>query len=267
MWSWITGTAIPKLREWGETFRDDILPWIQAMVDRLRTFRDDMAPKVAGVVERLQNLFAKLREAWEKITAVYQESLGPALGRLVEALGLSESSAGDMVGVNLYAWLEGVLMIITGLVDWFSWLVDVATPFVELVGDLVSLQIENFSKIVDLVTALVEALKGFEIPDWMKDLGEIFEGLTGVDIPDWLKPGSPPPLANAIRDISAAVRDLPPLEFGVEANAGAPVMAAAGARAGAGGAARQVTITGPIHVHGVEDGQSLIEQLTEMARG
>jgi hypothetical protein len=85
-------------------------------------------------------------------------------------------------------------------------------------------------------------VRGFKIAwEWVKRLTlEWLNFSTAlskpISIPDWLKPGSPPPLADGLRDIASAIKDMPSLDevFRMPIVSGLGP-AGAGAAAGGGG--------------------------------
>lgn len=111
-----------------------------------------------------------------------------------------------------------------------------------------ALAFQGIAWAVEQVSAGVKTVIG-----WFDSLGDKLDGL---DIPDWLKPGSPPPLAFALRDIKRGLQGLPSMDEAFGFNAGSP-MALAGV-GGGGGSSITVNI-GDVSATATTDGDPVEE--------
>jgi hypothetical protein len=252
--------AIGEVSSWFEElangFREGFSPFTDNVMPRLQQFYEDIQPRLAEAMESLRGLGDKLREAWERIGALFDEKLGPALNRLAEALGINTGEAGgfgellgQIVASGLIGALEGALLLLEGALI-------VVTGAIELFTFVVEAFVTGLETVVSVADGVLDAV------------GKIaggFERLTGIDLPDWLEPGSPPPLANALRDIGDAIERLPDMDFNFDAGVIGTFQPALVGSVASGGTS--ITIAGDIVLHGVQDGRSLIEELTELARG
>lgn len=109
-----------------------------------------------------------LQPVFEALVTFWTETLGPTLSDLATMI----------LDVLLAAWVA--------LTDALNAAAEVVLPLVATAFDTIGAGIGT-------------------VIGWIKTLTE---KLAAVEIPEWLKPGSPPPLAFALRDISAAMSDL-----------------------------------------------------------
>jgi len=243
LFTWIIKTAIPTLRRWGSAFRIGLLPHLKAVWERLKEFSETIGPKVSGAWD-------KIRRAGDRLRRVYEQHLKPALDRLSEALGISTEEGegfwlviGNIAGFLLEVGLESLINTVTVAVDGLVLAIDVVSVVVEGL-------VLNFSMWVDVIAQLIERINELS----GMSIAEIFEELTGVEIPGWLEPGSPPPLATALRDIREQLQRMPDMQLKIGA-----VAAAAGAGDRSQGS-QVVTMYGP-RFEGVQNPGDLFTEL------
>jgi hypothetical protein len=216
----------------------------------------------------------ELKPALEGTWKILRRDLGElwqALKDLAEALGLVDGEmgkvnpdfefAGQVLGDVLVTGIKLAAITLHNLLDVLTWMTDKITEAIEIAKALGS----QLKVMFDHPRETLKALNDL--------LAEFLNGLADAVIPDWLKPGSPTPFETGLRGIADALRKMPEFKLGVETpDLGAlqPALAGGGeapSLAGAGGERTTVQFYGPVTVEGVQDGEGLLNDLTEMARG
>jgi hypothetical protein len=250
-WTWIKETAIPVLQRWGRAFARGIQPHLERMQEALADFQENLGPK-------LQRIWDKLSEVWDRISKVVMEKLWPAFQDLLEALGLTDESVegafgsfGDLIGQFLEYELDGLIILISAALDGLVLALDLCSKVIE--GWILLL-----TEIFNVATDVIEVIE--DVAEKVKEFAGAIEEVTGLELPDWLKPGSPPPLYYALRDIGKAMdalsgKELP--DFGG--------MGPDAANGGAGGNSSGVTLYGPVILEDVQDGRGFLESLQALA--
>lgn len=172
-----------------------------ARLDNFEGAADAAAEAVGGglgnAAEGLKRSFlVELMQRLGEEFAPMLERLNAAFVRIAEALGFTGENM-DLVSVAV----DALMLLLTPLIG------------------LIEFNVTLFEKWSAAIETLV---------NWIKEAGISFEGwgdgLKGLadKIPDWLKPGSPPPLAFALRDIKAGLQALPSMDDAFGFNAGSP---------------------------------------------
>jgi hypothetical protein len=258
-WNWINGVAIPTLQRWGRAFMRGLQPHLEKMQGTLTKFKEDLGPK-------LQKIWAKLLEAWDKISDTIMTKLWPAIQNLLEALGITDEnveglfgSLGELAGFLLEVGLGVLLGTITFALDALVLAIEAGSMIIEGL-------VLNFTLWADALASVINEIDRLS----KMSVTEIFEEFTGIELPTWLEPGSPPPLYYALRDIGKAMdlvagKELPGFDMGLPdgtmSNLGRSVDRSMSAQDNM----PSVVLYGPVYVEGVQDGQGLIEELQALA--
>jgi phage-related minor tail protein len=149
--------------------------------------------------------------------AVFTDTIGPAMALISDALKrINIALGGTGEGVDTVSFALSALESLLGVV---------------ISGiQFAALAMQGLAAGVEFVSGAISTVLG-----WIDALGD---KLAKLEIPDWLKPGSPPPLANALGDIKKGLQSLPSLEDAFTAGGGSPA-----ALAGVGGGGQSSTIT------------------------
>jgi phage-related minor tail protein len=183
----------------GQEINDLLSGAFQAALPGIQAFAEQAGPLISTFVDRLGPAF---------------EFAGDALIQMAEGLGLvGEGSVG--VSASLAAFegiLNAVLFVVEGtagairiaaeVIDFFADGIRMATDLTDQFGQIASLVWESIKLGIEGVTNVISGV--------ISGIGSVADTLGGLGdvIPDWLKPGSPPPLANALDDIKSSLGGL-----------------------------------------------------------
>jgi hypothetical protein len=189
-------------------------------------------------------LFPRVTELTQRLAAVWQEKVVPALERAgIQLEGDFIPALGDFL---VYA-IGLVITNIEYFIDVLEWL----EPAIVSVIDAVAW-------VIDLFT------------EWRRVTADLMRSISNLSLPPWLTPGSPTPLELGVRGINDAMdemarKQLPSLSrgFGI-ANPLQPAVAGAGAAGGGGGELIRLEV--PVILDGREVGYGAIEGTLEALR-
>lgn len=173
----------------------------QSMPDIINLFDNVLGPAIQKFGAGAGPIFSDFAEKLSKTIGPAMELINDALKRINIALGGTGEKT-DIVNVALGV-LQGLLdAVIFGI-------------------QATAIAFQGIAWAIEQVTAGIKTVMG-----WFDSLGDKMGGL-GDKIPDWLKPGSPPPLAFALRDIKRGLQALPSMDEAFGFSGGSP-MALAG---------------------------------------
>lgn len=172
-----------------QKFASDILPiivnWATIALARIKEFRDSAILWFQEFRDRAQPIIEqfviRFQEAWAQAGPLVTDALqriGAAFAEITAAMGGTEEQTDGMTTA-----LDTLQQVLDAVV--------IAVQAAALVLQGVAWGIEKISEATKIATGLLD------------NLAKIFT-LVGNKVPDILKPGSPPPLANAMRDIANA---------------------------------------------------------------
>lgn len=203
-----------------------------------------VTPLLSNLGSLVREILPPMVERFREFAGDLSGTLGPAMvliedawNRIVVAFGGSPediTAAGVAVGA-LGAILDGVVTVVQGF----------------------ALAMQGVAWAVEKVNEAIQIGKGL----W-DQYTTIFEKLHGVELPAWLKPGSPPPLENALRGITAAQRDLNEL-----GGVNVPVSGGPGNRQLNGQAAPKFSLFSTIELDGQTVGRALGTRLGQDSAG
>jgi TP901 family phage tail tape measure protein len=219
----------PALNTVYEFIRDQVIPIVMDIVDWLEVNIPKAIEEARRVWEEV--LLPALTSVWDFL----DQYILPIFRTLIDIFVLElkiiiEVLAGLWENVLLPAleaiWKyldENVLPIFRDLIDWLGGESGLM-PILEKVAGFLN---ETFLKALTLVGDKIK-----DVRDWLGGLLEKLSQWRKTDVPDSFNPGSPPPLALALRDINTAMAEMSQLRLpqlqqawaGVSPTAGAPTL-------------------------------------------
>lgn len=240
---WFMNIGIPVLQEWGNTFRETVVPIIQDFINNTLPLMWQKAQEIwawitnvaipglqewgNSITEYLTPKFAELKvildrfmvevlpllqQAWETLATSWRDDIGPALGDLWKSLkdlfatlGFGTSKT-DFWKVAL-ALLKTSLVVVTQKVrDWTPAIKGAADTLVFMIN-MVKSGIDRFVKFKQGVEGIIGAINRL-----IGKIRDMANRLASLALPSWLRPGSPTPFELGLRGIGDAIGKLPELQ-------------------------------------------------------
>jgi phage-related protein len=265
-WNNIIKPKLEQLKEW----LDVNLP---IAIETLRSYWEDVLrpalEKFWGWIE--SSVFPKLQILWEwleenipkaiqTLTDFWSNTLYPAIEAIWKFLSDDMMPVWEALGELLEVTVGKAIEALTGLWE------NVLQPALESIWGWVKDKIipifDGMSSSIGGVTGAIETVVG-----WIDSLKE---KIANFELPWWLTPGSPTPFEMGLRGIANAMdmlstKSLPAFGGQVEMQGVRP-MAGVGAGAAFGfGGGGQIVVYGGIHLHDVQDKDTLVEELRELS--
>lgn len=223
-------------------FVERAIDWFTVVaVPKIQEFAERAGAWIAEFISRAKPIIDEFSRKWDQTLAPAMLLVQDALRRISAALGISQ---GDFSGMNF------LLTLLKGTLD---------AVIIGIQGGAII-----FQGIAFAVEKVSEAVRiGMGLWDQMGDIVE----RVGDKIPDWLKPGSPPPLFHALKDIEGALKQMPDISEAMGFN-NAPQLAGAGETGGlaggtAGGTMFNITIYANDEDGGRRAGEGFVGALRE----
>jgi TP901 family phage tail tape measure protein len=291
LWAWLAVNVPAAIAALSEFWNTVLLPVLQMVWEFIQTAIIPIFERAAMVAQEILGVAITtlatlwetiLKPALEMVWTFIQDNVVP----LFEALAtLTEATVGKAVEVLAGLWetvLQPAIEAVHNFID--ENLIPIFEKIVEVIEATVEPALNTLAETVlpaieGAFEAVGKAVQG--VIDFVNDLAD---KISNMELPDWLEPGSPPPLFYALQDIGKAMdmlssRRLPAFAMGLEAidaqgegmvDVSAGVMRSVTRVSGygsqsAGVGGQSIVFYGPVHVHGVQDPQSLVEALQELA--
>lgn len=261
-WNNIIKPALDQLRQWLEVN-------IPIAIEKLRSFWEDVLrpalekfwawiqSTVFPLLETLWNwLKENLPKAIQTLTDFWSNTLYPAIEKIWKFLSKDMMPVWEALANLLDATVGKAIEALTGL--WQN----VLQPALESIWTWVK---DKIIPIFDGWTSSMGGAQGIieKIVDWINTLAD---RIRNFKLPDWLTPGSPTPFEIGLRGIADAMDELATKSMPAFSSQVQMTGVQTGLTADGVGAAVPVMIYGGLHLHGVEDKETLVEQLRELSQ-
>lgn len=246
----------------------------QAIKPALIWVKDMFISFYATYLPMLRTAWDSLRQGWDEIVSVFNTQLKPALQELWQALqplwetlGFGEVAAGDvgnaigafagfMANLAASGVIEGIKAAIQGLTTFVRFLIaafELGVHWGIRIRDVFNSMVGVFNNVRHQISVVVDAFNRFR------------DAIRGFQLPWWLRPGSPTPLETGLVGIGKALTDVQGLAIGGMGFGGGMALAGAGAAGGGGGTTIVNIINrfGPDSVRSEQDILNIADQITQ----
>ncbi len=265
----------------GEAAQEPLSQIFGGAAETLQGKSEEIVQFTTKVIQLFADFFTQLQEVGGPAMTIIND----ALTRIGMALGLidEKTTAGNVALAILKGVLDAIVIGVmatavglTNLANWLEWIrgkwnawyqllgitntdlglvqlaiIGIQAPF-KLAGEIVDAATKPFRAIHDVFWDIIEAIDNL-LPSW-QEMIDAFGQVTSLELPPWLKSGSPPPLANALRDINKQIAALPDLSSAL----GGLAQMGGGGAGGAGVAFHQTN-----NISGVSDAASVARMVQQ----
>lgn len=197
IFNWLIEEGLPMVQEAWMWWQEEALPMLQNVFG---TSQEGWGEFFTFLVEKWQEIQPQLTEAWTTMQESWAK-ITEVLGPVVENLG--EIWAAYQRVLNVFAPLAEALGLST---EQFT-AMDAVIGTLGLVIDVMVFNLDIMSTALEGIALGMEEVSGwisYSLDGWKKWGEEAKKA--GDLVPDFLKPGSPPPLATAFKDIAEGAR-------------------------------------------------------------